>query len=236
MTTTAPSSAAVVAPPIPPLRPAAVAVAAPCGDKAGSSCDETSSRNGKASATNALVDQKTALAAQEARTDRDQTQLTKEEEQQLREMKRRDTEVRRHEQAHARTGGQHAGAPHFEYEQGPDGRRYAVSGSVPIDVSPVSGDPQATIRKMDVVKRAALAPGDPSAQDRSVAARAQQEKLKAQRELSESSGDDETGIGRLSGNQSGFAAPDTNEDKSTPSAGYAQANTSQPVPLVSLIA
>jgi hypothetical protein len=95
-----------------------------------------------------------------------------EEQRQAAELKRRDREVRSHEQAHKAMGGQHTGAIQLEYELGPDGKRYAVAGSVPIDVSPVSGDPEATVRKMAVVRRAATAPANPSGADRRAAARA----------------------------------------------------------------
>lgn len=109
--------------------------------------------------------------------------LTEQEKAEVRELKKRDAEVRRHEQAHARAGGQHAGAPSYEYETGPDGRQYAVAGSTPIDVSPVAGDLAATIEKMRAVKAAASAPAEPSGQDRAVAARADAELRKAQAEL-----------------------------------------------------
>jgi hypothetical protein len=89
------------------------------------------------------------------------------------ELARRDKAVRAHEQAHARAGGRHAGAPRYDYATGPDGRRYAVSGRVWIDVSTEPSDPAATIEKMRTVKRAALAPADPSAADRRVAALAE---------------------------------------------------------------
>ena len=46
------------------------------------------------------------------------------------------------------------------------------------------GDPQATIDKMRVVRAAALAPAEPSPQDRAVAAEAMQLMLQAQAELS----------------------------------------------------
>ena len=59
---------------------------------------------------------------------------------------------------------------------------YAVGGEVTIDTSPVKGDPQATVAKMEVVIRAALAPADPSGQDRSVAAQATQEEAQARQE------------------------------------------------------
>ena len=95
---------------------------------------------------------------------RDFGDLTAEEQRQLRELQATDRRVRAHERAHQAAGGQYAGAASFEYEKGPDGQRYAVAGEVPIDVSPES-DPQATIDKLEVVRRAALAPGDPSARD-----------------------------------------------------------------------
>ncbi len=88
----------------------------------------------------------------------------------LAELAARDRAVRAHEAAHARAGGRYAGPPRYDYVQGPDGKRYAVAGQVQIDVSPSRGDPEATIAKMRVVKAAALAPADPSPQDRRVAA------------------------------------------------------------------
>lgn len=49
----------------------------------------------------------------------------------------------------------------------------------------IPGNPEATIRKMDVVIRAALAPSEPSPQDFAVARAAQQARAQAQRELQE---------------------------------------------------
>lgn len=99
------------------------------------------------------------------------------------ELAARDREVRAHEQAHASVGGAFAGSPTYTLEKGPDGASYAVGGEVSISTGGVSGDPEATIRKADTVRRAALAPADPSAQDRSVAAQATQMKIQAQAEL-----------------------------------------------------
>ncbi|MEM6825981.1 MAG: putative metalloprotease CJM1_0395 family protein, partial [Pseudomonadota bacterium] len=79
--------------------------------------------------------------------------------------------------------GEFAGEPSYSYQTGPDGRQYAVGGEVPIDVSPVPDDPEATIAKMDVVKRAALAPAEPSTADRRVAAEADAKRLAAMAEL-----------------------------------------------------
>jgi hypothetical protein len=85
--------------------------------------------------------------------------------------------------AHIAAGGQYVrGGANFEYQTGPDGKRYAVGGEVSIDTSGVSGDPDATMRKMQVVRKAALAPAKTSAQDRSVAASASHKQNKAKQE------------------------------------------------------
>lgn len=111
--------------------------------------------------------------------------LDEDESREVERLQKRDREVRAHEQAHKAAGGPYAGAPSYDYEKGPDGKSYATSGEVPIDTAPVSGDPAATIAKMETVKRAALAPAEPSSADRAIAAKAEQAKIKAQRELVE---------------------------------------------------
>lgn len=116
-------------------------------------------------------------------SDKGQDGLTAAEREVVSDLRARDAEVRRHEEAHARVGGQYAGQPSYSYQTGPDGKRYAVGGEVAIDVSEVPGDPEATINKMVVVKRAALAPAEPSGQDRRVAAYADAQRLEAQAEL-----------------------------------------------------
>ena len=60
----------------------------------------------------------------------------------------------------------------FSFQRGPDGKQYAVGGELNIDTSPVSGNPEATIRKAQQICAAALAPTHPSALDRAVAASA----------------------------------------------------------------
>ncbi len=89
---------------------------------------------------------------------------------QINELKARDQEVRAHELAHAAAaGGLAKGGPTFEYQRGPDGQLYAVGGEVQIDTSGIPGDPEATLQKAQQIQQAALAPAQPSAQDRSVA-------------------------------------------------------------------
>ncbi len=109
--------------------------------------------------------------------------LTADELAQLRQLKSRDREVRAHEQAHASVGGPFTGAPNYQYTRGPDGRQYASSGHVNIDSSEIAGDPKATLQKALQLKRAALAPAQPSAQDLRVAARAGQLAIEARAEL-----------------------------------------------------
>jgi hypothetical protein len=113
-------------------------------------------------------------------------ELTEEESKEVETLKARDLEVKVHEQAHASVGGSHAGSPSYTYEQGPDGKRYAVEGEVPIDVSVIPNDPEATINKMKQVYQAALAPAEPSSADRKIAADAQTKISAARVELSTS--------------------------------------------------
>lgn len=127
---------------------------------------------------------------------------------QIDELKLRDREVKAHEQAHIAAGGQYVrGGAHFEYQTGPDGERYAVGGDVSIDVSKESDDPQATIAKMRTVIQAAMAPANPSSQDRAVAAKAARIEMEARAEaLAESQSNAET-----ESNTEKTAAPDDNQ-------------------------
>ncbi len=99
-------------------------------------------------------------------------------------LKARDQQVRAHEAAHlTAAGGLARGGASYTYERGPDGVAYAVGGEVGIDTSPVPGNPAATLAKAQQIQAAALAPADPSSQDRSVAAAASAMAIRAQRDL-----------------------------------------------------
>jgi hypothetical protein len=101
----------------------------------------------------------------------------------LQELKSTDRQVRAHEQAHVSAGGPYvSGGASFTYQTGPDGQKYAVGGEVPVDASPEPGDPEATIQKARTIGAAALAPADPSPQDRQVAAQAAQMEAQARME------------------------------------------------------
>lgn len=104
----------------------------------------------------------------------------------LRELQSRDREVRSHEQAHLAAAGAYArGGASFVYQKGADGRMYAVGGEVGIDIGRAA-TPEETIVKMQTVRRAALAPAEPSAADRRIAAQASIRLAEAQRELQSS--------------------------------------------------
>lgn len=109
--------------------------------------------------------------------------LTQEELQTITELQKRDTEVRAHEQAHLSAAGQYAtGGASFSYVTGPNGKRYTNGGEVPIDISREK-TPEATIQKMRTVRRAALAPANPSGADRGIAAQASSMEAAAMKEL-----------------------------------------------------
>lgn len=110
---------------------------------------------------------------------------TDEQRREIEELRSRDREVKAHEQAHKAAGGPHAGPPSYEYTVGPDNARYAVGGEVSIDTTPVAGDPAATVRKMQTVRKAALAPQSPSSQDQRVAQKASAAEAQARQELTE---------------------------------------------------
>lgn len=112
----------------------------------------------------------------------------------LNELKRTDSEVRAHEAAHlAAAGGIATSGASFKYQKGPDGAQYAIGGEVHIDTSPVQGDPAATLQKADTIRRAALAPAQPSGQDMQVAASASAMAAKAQAELLQQNQDNQNG-------------------------------------------
>lgn len=103
--------------------------------------------------------------------------------QQIRLLAAREREVIAHEQAHSAVGGKYAGAPSFTYERGPDGVNYITGGEVAISLPTGGDDPAAILAAARQVRRAALAPADPSPQDRSVAAQASQLELQALADL-----------------------------------------------------
>ncbi len=106
------------------------------------------------------------------------------------------------------------GAPTFQYVTGPNGRRHAVGGEVRIDTSPVEGDPEATLLKAQQIRRAALAPTSPSAQDRNVAAKASSLEAQARQELLR---EKQTGASETTGSASADNSLSASRPESEPS-------------------
>ncbi len=111
-------------------------------------------------------------------------ELSKEEELQVSKLRSRDSEVKAHEAAHiAASGGLASGGANYTYQQGPDGRMYAIGGEVSIDTSKGSTHEE-TIAKMQKVKAAATAPANPSGKDTKVASTAAVMEMQARIDLS----------------------------------------------------
>ncbi|GLW60283.1 hypothetical protein Hthe01_06320 [Hydrogenophilus thermoluteolus] len=101
-----------------------------------------------------------------------------------------DRKVRAHEAAHVAAGaGLVTRGAQFTTVRGPDGRQYAIAGDVQIDVSP-GKTPEETLQKAERIRAAALAPADPSPQDRKVAAQAAQMAAQARIELAKAQQED----------------------------------------------
>jgi hypothetical protein len=101
----------------------------------------------------------------------------------LRELQKADRAVKAHEMAHlAAAGGYAKGGASFSYQRGPDGQNYAVGGEVKVDTSK-EATPAAMIKKMQIIRQAALAPADPSPQDQLVAAHATLQIAESSRDL-----------------------------------------------------
>lgn len=111
--------------------------------------------------------------------------LTPEEQATVEKLKARDRHVRQHEAAHqAAAGGLSTSGASFTYERGPDGQNYAIGGEVRISVSK-GRTPEETLQRAQTIRAAALAPSDPSGQDRAVAAEADRMAMEARAEMAQ---------------------------------------------------
>ena len=115
--------------------------------------------------------------------DKSDNDLSPQEEEMVTELEARDAEVRAHEAAHQAAGGGMTGAATYTYQQGPDGKMYAIGGEVSISMS-AGSSPEETIANARQIAAAAMAAGEPSPQDFSVAASARVMEMKAQQQLS----------------------------------------------------
>ena len=178
--------------------------------QAGSQTGESSSRSGVQSDGYVAVSERQGRGQQQGGQEGNkekgsdgQSRQQQAQQKEIEALKARDQEVRAHEQAHQGAGGQYAASPSFTLSPGPDGKRYATGGAVQIDITPVAGDPAATIRKMQQVRSAALAPAEPSGQDRSVAAKASQLEAKARGEQASKMASSLSSVGQATSASSG---------------------------------
>ena len=119
------------------------------------------------------------------------TELSEDEKRLVLDLQSRDAEVKAHESAH-QSGGASTGAATFSYQQGPDGKMYAIGGEVSISVKSGS-TPQETIANARAVMSAALAPADPSGQDQAVASSAAMMIAKAEQQIAKEKQSELTG-------------------------------------------
>lgn len=177
-------------------------------------------------------------AASKNNSTSDKSETNPQEARELELLKQTDREVRAHEQAHVIAGGALVrGAASFGYATGPDGKLYAVSGEVSIDSSAVPDDPGATISKMMRVVAAALAPAQPSGQDRAVASAATKTQVEAQQQLTQEQmdklkgGTEESGKAKSTGaSETRTADPEKKPEKDSKNTNESPAPTGKPEP------
>ena len=109
-------------------------------------------------------------------------ELSLEEQRMVAELQAADTNVRAHEAAHMAAGGGLTSPASYTYERGPDNKMYAVAGEVGISTGE-GNTPQESLNKAQTIRRAALAPADPSPQDLKVAAQAASMEMSARAEI-----------------------------------------------------
>jgi hypothetical protein len=99
-------------------------------------------------------------------------ELTEGEKQQVEELKKRDREVHHHEQTHAAIlGGYAMGAPSYTYQVGPDGKAYAVGGSIAVDMGSTGNATMDTAKALRI-RSAAGSVGGMSSADMAVSMQA----------------------------------------------------------------
>ncbi len=126
--------------------------------------------------------QKEEKKAQEKQEKQNPQELSEDEKRLVKELQARDSEVKAHEAAHQAAGGGNTGPASFSYQQGPDGKMYAIGGEVSISIKG-GATPQEQIANARAIITAAMAPANPSSQDFAVANSAKMMEMKAQQKL-----------------------------------------------------
>ncbi|MBD3166758.1 hypothetical protein GF324_09180 [bacterium] len=112
------------------------------------------------------------------------------EEERTRDLEERDEKVRRRAEAQKAAAGSLAGgSPVYQYEIGPDGRQYAVSGHVNIKVRE-GRTPEERLKNAEKAERAATAGGEITPKSAQIAAEARREARRAREEIEEQKRED----------------------------------------------
>lgn len=129
---------------------------------------------------------KTELSKQDEKKQEEKSkssdELSEDEKKLVKDLQSRDSEVKAHEAAHQAAGGGMTGAASYTYQQGPDGKMYAIGGEVSISMK-TGSSPEENVRNARQIIAAAMAPGNPSPQDYSVASSAKVMEMKALQKL-----------------------------------------------------
>lgn len=119
-------------------------------------------------------------------------ELSQDEQRLVKDLAARDSEVKAHEAAHQSAGGGMTGAVSYTYQQGPDGKMYAIGGEVSIS-TPAASTPEEAIANARQVMASAMAAGDPSPQDYAVASSARVMEMKAMQQLAKQTTEESLG-------------------------------------------
>jgi hypothetical protein len=101
------------------------------------------------------------------------------------DLKRQERDIHAHEEAHYRSSGGKAFTPQYVYEVGPDGNKYAVKGTTKI-ILEEGKTSEETIKNARTARTAAMAPANPSDQDRKVILETVRMEQKARKKILES--------------------------------------------------
>ncbi len=162
-------------------------------------------------------------------------ELSLEEQRIVTELQAADTNVRAHEAAHMAAGGGLTSPASYTYERGPDNKMYAVAGEVGISTSE-GNTPQESLNKAQTIRRAALAPADPSPQDLKVAAQAASMEMSARAQIMQekmaqnsqnTNNSNETSAGNSAENSAGNSTENSTRNSVGNSAGNSNTNSTK---------
>lgn len=140
--------------------------------------DDSQKKGAKSEAKNLEKEQEKKRAEKEKSPEK----LSPDEERLVKDLALRDSQVKTHEGAHQAAGGGMTGAASYTYQQGPDGKMYAIGGEVSISMKS-GATPEETARNARQMISSAMAASNPSPQDFAVASSARILEMKALQQI-----------------------------------------------------